>query len=155
MKSLLFVILICLCGCSSSNSQSQTKSQTSLHQADIKEINSYIDNFFKKYKNEGSSKAIDYLFSTNKVTVDVDNLKSKLDSVKSVLGGFIGYSLITEKSIADGLVLRSYLVKHENHPIRFTLVFYKPRDSWVLYRFLYDAEVADELAQSAKIYLIN
>ncbi|MFB9844628.1 hypothetical protein [Mucilaginibacter ginsenosidivorans] len=156
MRFLLFVVLICLFGCSPSNSQAQTKSNTStLQQSDVKQINGYIDNFFKKYKTEGSSNAIDYIFSTNKITVDADNLKSKLDSIKIALGSFTGYSLITEKSIANGLALRSYLVKHENHPLRFTFVFYKPRDIWVLYKFLYDAEAADELTQSAKIYLIN
>ncbi len=51
-------------------------------------------------------------------------IKNKLDSVKNVLGEFTGYKLITEKNVSDELVLRSYLVKHENHPIRFTIVFY-------------------------------
>ncbi|MGZ3814740.1 MAG: hypothetical protein ACXVA0_23610, partial [Mucilaginibacter sp.] len=103
----------------------------------------------------GADKAIDYIFSLNKIPTDVGPIKIKLDSLKSILGGFTGYKLITEKNVADGLVLRSYLVKHENHPIRFTLVFYKPRNNWVIYKFLFDADIESELEQSGKFYFIK
>jgi hypothetical protein len=158
MRSFIFILLLAVCGCSSSNSQSAIKSNDiPLQQSDVKEINGFINNFFKVYKDEGSSKAVDYLFSTNKTTSksQLYNIKNKLDSTQSVLGRFTGYRLITEKNISDGLVLFSYLVKHENHPVRFTFVFYKPINNWIIYKFLFDADVEDELEQSGKIYFIK
>jgi len=158
MKTFLLILLICTIGCTSCNSQSQSNfDKTATQQPDVKEAIGYINTFFDKYKNQGSKSAIDYIFSkaNNGAIIGMDALKNKIDSLKLTLGSFTGYEKITEKNAANSLVLFSYLVKHENHPVRFTFVFYKPKDKWVLYKFLFDADVENELEYSSKIYFIK
>ena len=113
-----------------------------------------IDTFFKKYKNDGTSPAIDFLFKTNILFTDVARitlLKVKLDSLRQSIGGYIGKELISQKNAGNSLVLYSYLVKHDNQPIRFTFMFYKAKDDWILYRFKYDDQMDLELEDAGKI----
>ncbi len=113
-----------------------------------------IDNFFKKYKEDGTSAAIDYLFGTNKLfanNAQISLLKQKLDSLRIALGPFNGRELIVQKTAAPSLVFYSYLVKHENQPLRFTFMFYKPKNDWVLYRFKFDDQIDSELEQAGRI----
>ena len=114
---------------------------------------SYIESFFKKYKTSPDS-AVDYIFGTNKLFTNVSQinlLKSKLDSMQVILGKYLGRELIVQKTPTPSLVLYSYIVKHENSPIRFTFMFYKPQNDWVLYRFNYDDQIDGELIDAAKI----
>jgi len=115
---------------------------------------SLVDSFFKKYKEDGTAAAIDYLFGTNKLfdnNAGVGVLKIKLDSLRQTIGLYTGKDLITQKNAGTGLYLYSYLVKHENSPLRFTFIFYKPKNDWVLYRFKYDDQLDIELIDAAKI----
>jgi hypothetical protein len=120
----------------------------------VKGATSIIDSFFKKYKEDGTGPAIDYLFGTNKLftdTVQIGVLKSKLDALRQTLGDYQGKELIAQKSAAASLVFYSYLVKHEKSPVRFTFMFYKPKNEWVLYRFKYDDAMDAELEDAGKI----
>ncbi len=113
-----------------------------------------LDTFFKKYKDGGTSPAIDYLFGTNKLftdTTQIATLKSKLDALRQTIGKYIGHELIVQKTASTSLVFYSYLVKHENQPIRFTFMFYKPKNDWVLYRFKFDDQMDAELEEAGKI----
>jgi hypothetical protein len=113
-----------------------------------------IDAFFKKYKDDGTGPAIDYLFGTNKLfdnNTGINVLKAKLDSLRQSIGKYLGKDLITQKNAGNSLVLYSYLVKHENSPVRFTFIFYKAQNDWVLYRFKYDDQMDIELEEGAKI----
>lgn len=122
------------------------------------EVEGYIKAFFKQYKETGSSDAIDLIFKTNPLFSDRDqliSLKSKIDSTRSVVGNFEGEELIVQKYTSKSLILYSYLAKHEIHPLRFTFIFYKPKDKWNLYKLKFDADVANELEESGKIYFIQ
>jgi len=78
-------------------------------------------------------------------------LKSKLDSLGLSIGKYEGRELIAQKNAGTSLVIYSYLVKHENQPVRFIFMFYKPKDQWELYRFNYDDAMDLELIEAAKI----
>jgi hypothetical protein len=120
----------------------------------VKGAQSYVETFFKKYKVSPDS-AVDYLFGTNKLftnrTTQINVLKSKLDSLQLTLGKYTGKELLVEKSASPSLVLYSYLVKHENQPVRFTFIFYKSSNEWSLYRFNYDDQMDVEMFEAAKI----
>ncbi|MEO6632715.1 MAG: hypothetical protein ABIN13_13365 [Mucilaginibacter sp.] len=119
-----------------------------------KSIVSIIDTFFKKYKNDGTSAAIDFLFGTNKYFTNpagISQLKAKLDSLRQGIGVFLGKDLIAQKNASNSLYFYSYLVKHEVQPLRFTFIFYKPQNEWVLYRFKYDDQMDVELEDAGKI----
>ena len=113
----------------------------------------YLDAFFKKYKTSPDS-AIDYIFGTNKLFANMSQiglLKLKLDSLQISLGKYVGHELISQRSATNSLVIYSYLVKHENQPIRFIFMFYKPKNDWELYRFNYDDAMDVEMLEAVKI----
>lgn len=113
-----------------------------------------VDAFFKKYKDDGTAAAIDYLFGTNKYFTNpagIGQLKAKLDSLRQGIGTYLGKDLIVQKNASNSLVFYSYLVKHEIQPIRFTFIFYKPQTEWVLYRFKYDDQMDAELEEAGRI----
>ena len=112
------------------------------------------ETFFKKYKDEGTGPAIDYLFATNKLftdTAQISVLKGKLVVLRQTVGQYLGKELMGQKTAGTSLVFYSYLVKFENQPLRFTFMFYKPKAEWVLYHFKYDADLDAELEQAGKI----
>jgi len=113
-----------------------------------------LETFFKKYKDDGTAAAIDYLFGTNKYftnTAGINQLKSKLDSLRQGIGAYLGRDLIAQRQASNSLVSYSYLVKHEIQPIRFTFMFYKAQNEWALYRFKYDDQMDAELEEAGKI----
>eukprot|EP01133_Synstelium_polycarpum_P018594 gene18594-22248_t len=115
-----------------------------------------IDAFFKNYESNPEN-AIDYIFSTNKsfMPQQIIELKGKLASTATTIGAFNGIEQITTKNTSQSLVLMSYLVKHEKQPLRFTFIFYKPKDQWILYKFKFDDNVDAELEESGRIYFIK
>jgi len=118
------------------------------------------DIFFKDYKNNGASIALDNLYSTNKwmdrATDAIANLKSQLEGLnEDYVGKYYGYELIVEKHLAESYVLLSYLVKYDRQPIRFTFQFYKPKDMWVIYSFKFDGNIDDEIEEAGKLNYLD
>jgi hypothetical protein len=152
-KTLLLIAIICSCTIYA-KAQAPAAAKPAAKSAVIsKGAASYIESFFKKYKTSPDS-AVDYIFGTNKLFTNVSQinlLKSKLDSMQIMLGKYLGRELIVQKTPTPSLVLYSYIVKHENEPIRFTFMFYKAQNDWVLYRFNYDDQIDTELIDAAKI----
>ena len=113
-----------------------------------------VELFFKKYKDEGTEQAIDYLFGTNKLftdTTQISGLKKKLVLLRQTVGLYLGKEFIMQKNAGKSLYFYSYIVKFENQPVRFTFMFYKPKNAWVLYHFKYDADLDTELENSGRI----
>jgi hypothetical protein len=112
-----------------------------------------IEKFFKSYDKESTTKAMLDIFKTNPL-IDSNSLVKliiKIDTTRSIIGPYLGKDLIVQRKASNSLVLYSYLVKHQNQPIRFTFMFYKPKNDWVIYRLYFDDSVSSELEQSAKI----
>jgi hypothetical protein len=163
MKSLslkhFLIVAVILCGTFAAKAQTTAPATAAKPAAKTaaapaaKGVVSYIETFFKKYKTSSDS-AVDYIFGTNKLFTNVSQinvLKAKLDSLQISLGPFIGRELIAEKSATNSLVIYSYIVKHENQPIRFIFMFYKPHNDWELYRFNYDDGMDVEMLEAVKI----
>ena len=118
-----------------------------------------IDTFFKKYESSPGD-AVDYIFVTNKSLrasnlQQINTLKEKLTATTSVIGAFNGAERIMSKKATSSFIFFSYLAKHENEPLRFTFIFYKPKDEWELYRFKFDDSVDAELEEAGKLNLIK
>jgi hypothetical protein len=112
-----------------------------------------IEKFFRSYDKESTTKAMIDIFKTNPL-IDSNSLVkliAKIDTTRSVIGAYTGKDLIVQRKASNSLVLYSYLVKHQNQPLRFTFMFYKPKNEWVIYRLYFDDSVSSELEQSAKI----
>lgn len=116
-----------------------------------------VDIFFEKYKNEGSTSAMNNIYEKNQwisqTSDDVVNLKKQMEELtEDFIGKYYGYELILEKKLSDSYVLKSFLVKYGRQPLRFTFQFYKPDDQWVFYGFSYDANLTEEVKEAAKLY---
>jgi hypothetical protein len=112
-----------------------------------------IEKFFKNYDKESTTKAMMEIFKTNPL-IDSNSLVkliTKIDTTRSIIGPYLGRELIVQRKASNSLILYSYLVKHQNQPLRFTFMFYKPKNDWVIYRLYFDDSVSSELEQSAKI----
>jgi hypothetical protein len=117
-----------------------------------------VKQFFKVYK-EDTDKAVTQLFKSNK-NVDSNDIKNsdlgaKLKDVAGKIGYFNGYDLVVKRKAGDSMVLYSYLAKHDAQPLRFTFIFYKPKDTWQIYNFEFGTEVDMELKRAAEIYLLD
>lgn len=115
--------------------------------------------FFNTYE-KSPQKAIDYVFSTNKWMMDrnkdgIENVKNQLTNFLGLVGDYYGYEKITEKSIGESYMLVSYMIKYDRQPIRFTFVFYKPKDKWQVQNFKFDDNLDDELEESGKVYRLK
>ena len=121
--------------------------------ATVTGVTTYIDKFFKTYEKDGTSRAIINIFKTNP-QVDSTSLRgliAKIDTTRALIGLYEGKELIVQRKASNSLVLYSYLVKHQNSPVRFTFMFYKPKNDWEIYRLYFDDQVDNELEESAKI----
>lgn len=84
----------------------------------------------------------------------IENLKEQfLNSVNSS-GVYNGYEKIMERSLGKSLKLVSYMIKYETFPIRFTTVFYKPKDTWLLFETDFDINLIKELKNSRKDFSV-
>ena len=116
-----------------------------------------IITFFEKYKDSNSTTALDYLYGknkwVNKVSDDILNIKKQVASLtEDYVGKYYGYEEILEKKLSDSFILKSYLVKYERQPLRFTFQFYKPDKEWIVFSFGFDANLDDEIEEAAKLY---
>ncbi|SDR79392.1 hypothetical protein [Winogradskyella sediminis] len=115
--------------------------------------------FFKTYE-KSPQKAVDYVFETNKWMIDrnkdgIENVKTQLTSFLGLVGDYYGYEKVTEKSVGESYKLVSYMIKYDRQPVRFTFVFYKPKDKWQVQNFQYDDNLDDELEESGKVYRLK
>ena len=151
MKYVLTVLSLIIFSCSNTTSEAKSDIESE------PEVQKVIDTFFNKYKEGSPSDAIDYIFGTNQsfMPEQIAELKNKLTTATLATGNFNGTELITTKKTSDSLIFYSYLVKHDKQPLRFTFIFYKPKDKWVLYKFKFDDQVDAELEESGRIYFIK
>ena len=115
--------------------------------------------FFETYE-KSPQKAVDYAFGTNKWMMDrnkdgIENVKTQLTSFLGLVGDYYGYEKITEKSVGESYRLVSYMLKYDRQPVRFTFIFYKPKDKWQVQNFQYDDSLDDELEESGKVYRLK
>jgi hypothetical protein len=151
----IFLLAIAFIICNSAYAQTPATATTTpkAPAATITGVTTYIDKFFKTYEKDGTSRAIINIFKTNPL-VDSTSLRgliAKIDTTRALIGLYIGKELIVQRKASNSLVLYSYLVKHQNQPVRFTFMFYKPKNDWVIYRLYFDDQVDNELEESAKI----
>lgn len=111
------------------------------------------DTFFEKYRKD-ALKAIDYAFGTNKFIEVKDesivNLKVKLKDLIDQCGNYNTYEALAEVSLGQCLKSASFLVKYERQPIRFTFLFYKSTDKWVVQDFSFDTKLTSEMEDKLK-----
>lgn len=115
-------------------------------QATSKEI---LDRFFELYLEEGSDKAIDYVYSTNKWMIRngevIENIKTRLGKATSILGTYYGYEPIEEKQLGSNFARYTFLLRYDRQPIKFTFTLYRPNDRWQVHNLKFDDQLEDDL----------
>ncbi len=110
--------------------------------------------FFKEYQKDPLA-AYSNVFLDNKWMADsksaIETNKIKLKDLLNQLGSYQGYELITEKRAGQSYILKSFLVKYERQPIRYTFILYKGKDIWQIQNLIYDTEIDVELKEAARI----
>lgn len=115
-----------------------------------------IESFFKTYEKSGGVAALDSLFykKINTTSEEFINLRDTLSQIELRAGKYVGNELIIRNQVGKSLVYFSYLVKYSNQPLRFTFMFYKPKDEWFIYQFKFDTDAEKELEESGRIYYL-
>ncbi|WP_345212385.1 hypothetical protein [Mucilaginibacter gynuensis] len=147
------LVLALFCFLLGGSAYAQTTADAAKPQGTVTGATTLIDKFFKAYGKESTNAAVMGLFKTNKLvdSTKLVDLVSKIDAERALLGDYHGKELIVQKKASGSLVLYSYLVKHEKQPVRFTFMFYKPKNEWMIYRLYFDDQVETELQDSAKL----
>lgn len=118
-----------------------------------------IKEFFELYESNGTDAALDYIFSTNKWLKEsqagIDDLKSQLNSTIKLIGEYYGYSPIVTRTISGHMELRTYIVKYNRQPLRFSFLVYKPNDTWRLQNFKFDDSLDQELEEASAVYRLK
>ncbi len=121
--------------------------------------NEITERFFLLYEQGKPADAVNYVFGLNpymsRKADDVQNLRTQLSNMVSLLGEYRGNEKITEKALGSKFVHLVYLAYHDRQPVRFTFQFYKPRDTWMTYTFTFEDRFAAELTEAAKADLIS
>jgi len=138
MKKLILVALLTL-------TNSITYSQ--------KSTDELTESFFTEFKSD-TDKAFDNLFGTNKWMMEnkdgATKVKYQIRENASLVGEYMGYEKIGEKSLSESLKIAVYLVKYERQPFRFVFKYYKPKDKWMIFNFSYDESIDDDLEEMMK-----
>jgi hypothetical protein len=155
IKSFSLILLVsAICGTASAQTTPAVKTEAVVKTpAGLITPTILIEKFFKSYDKESTTKAMIDIFKTNPLidTNSLVRLITKIDTTRSIIGPYMGKDLIVQRKASNSLILYSYLVKHQTQPLRFTFMFYKPKNEWVIYRLYFDDSVSSELEQSAKI----
>ena len=110
--------------------------------------------FFKEFQKNPIDAYI-HAFDHNKWIADkrstIETNKIRLKDLLDQLGEFSGYELITEKRAGESYILKSFLIKYERQPIRFTFILYKPNKVWVLQNLKFDTNIDTELSEAAQV----
>lgn len=90
--------------------------------------------FFETYATR-PMEAVEYVFSTNRWMIErnkdgIESVKNQLGDFLELVGDYYGFEKITEKRVGESMKLVSFMAKYDRQPIRFTFIFYKPKDKW-------------------------
>ncbi len=118
-----------------------------------------MSKFVKLYE-QNTDAAFGYIFGTNKWMGEnkdgTEKVKFQLREYANLMGEYIEFEKLTEKSLGESLKVSVYLVKYERQPLRFIFKYYKVKDNWMLYNLKFDENIDDELEELMKYdYLLG
>lgn len=150
MKILLKLIFLSfmLFGCNRSDSSLTGKSLTP------EKMN---EHFFSLYESKSPKDALDFIFSTNPWIEETQAqvVANNLTGFTKLLGSYQDRDAITKNSIGQNYLLYTFLVKYDRQPMRFTFIYYKPKDKWQLQEFKYDDNFQSEIMEASSTYRLS
>lgn len=146
-KRILFTALLVLGSCLFAAGSTLSDSKTSPALRTERDVRNLCENALSHIVEGDPAQGISMLrpYATGISKEDVDSLENQLlgqaGTIKQSYGEAIGYVLISEEDLSDTILKAVYVVKYERHLIRWTFIFYKPYDSWILDYFNYDDRI--------------
>lgn len=113
---------------------------------DEKRVREYCNSFIEYIVDEEIQKAFDliegqWIFSPSEIqSIEVQAIK-QLDLVKGRFGNILGYKMLKQEIVGDMFLKYTYIVKYENHIIRWIFIFYKSEDVWLLNTIRFDDSI--------------
>lgn len=81
---------------------------------------------------------------------EIDTLVLKTISLRNTIGDrygrTLGYAFVRENDVGDYLVRYTYVERRENHPLRWTFIFYRAADKWWVDSMSWDDKVSELFA---------
>lgn len=71
----------------------------------------------------------------------VESAKEKWPSVQARFGKSIGYEFVCEQSAGESIYRIVEIVKFEKHAVRFTFLYYRPKNDWLLNTYHFDDQI--------------
>lgn len=115
-----------------------------------------LEQFFKLYQAERKNRAVEQLYWFNRDRKDKSNdskiaaRQAKLKDASEALGLYYGHELLGTHQIGKRLIHVTYLLIHQEAPIRVEFEFYKPQEQWLLSDFQVDSALGSELKTLAR-----
>jgi len=77
---------------------------------------------------------------------EIDNLSYQTTSQLQMVGGrfgeLLGSDYISTQKAGNTFVKHTYVIKYQNHALRYICTFYKPKDLWVINSLTWDDETS-------------
>ncbi len=113
-----------------------------------------LTNKFIELYEKNTDMAFDYIFGTNTWMKEnnsgTEKVKFQLREYAKLMGDYIGFEKLTERSLGKSLKVLVYIVKYERQPLRFIFKYYKAKDNWSIFNLKFDDDIDDELDEIMK-----
>jgi hypothetical protein len=106
--------------------------------------------FFDIYRQANANSALDYLWEYSNLLYKEDT-KRGLHKHLEGIGKCEGVDLIATRTAGSNALMYTYLVRHTVEPLLFRIMFYKPKDVWVVQSFRFTDKVVDELEEASQL----
>jgi hypothetical protein len=118
------------------------------------DYHSRIDTFFAKIQAGNVSEAVDYIYADNpwvaKKTDEIQQVKSQMLNLSTLVGAYGSHHKLAEEVVAGRFAYLYYFVAYERQPLAFSFAFYKPKDAWMIYSFMFSDEITGEVEKQVK-----
>ncbi|ACL70118.1 hypothetical protein [Halothermothrix orenii] len=114
---------------------------------DETEVREYCDTFVEYLIKEDTQNAFDliesqWLFVPSEIqAIELQTVK-QLELVKERFGEILGYKMLKKELVDEMFLKYTYVIKYENHILRWIFIFYKPKESWLLNTFRFDDSIS-------------
>ena len=71
-------------------------------------------------------------FSQEKINDLTKQARTQMEKATELYGALIESEFIGKEKVGDSIMLHVYLLKFERHAIRWRILFYKPKQSWLV-----------------------
>jgi hypothetical protein len=111
-----------------------------LSESDTKTLCSSAADTFGKGNIQGAFDALAIHWPLPKEDIDAIAIQSKsqMNLVGARYGGYVGVEFIRTTKAGESFFRHLYAIKYDNHAVRFSCSFYRPRDKWIVNGFNWD-----------------